>query len=285
MTTRLETPAGADPEWTRRWLRAVGSHFPEAESRVTDEVDAHRWRGLARRIEWRIWQLPGRLHPVSRYFHRTSFYRSEPQAMLLWGAFGFASLLALVGFGALIGFGAKNVHLGAAIDSFASTVTQPAVAVPLAFVLLTTLAGCCRGARLGWLAWRPGPIVVPDFATFGELKDTTPAQVQRRAVPGRHPNQMAGLIPAQRAAESNSLTRSKSSGFPTAYSRLASPRPATPATCAREWRCSGMRSGTSERSVTELLTHTRSSDGGARRKRSGRCSERRQEIGWTGKRA
>lgn len=183
MTTRLQRSdssgpaAGADPDWVCRWLRAVGSHLPEATGDAMDEVDAHRWCGLARRMKWRIWLLPGRLHPVSRYFHRTSSYRSEPRAALVWGALAFALLVLLVGFVALIGFGANNVDLGKAIDSFLKPLTQPAVAVPVAFVLLTALAGCCRGARLGWLAWRPGPIAVPDFATFGEIKDTTPAQV------------------------------------------------------------------------------------------------------------
>jgi tetratricopeptide (TPR) repeat protein len=142
-----------------------------------DEVDAHRWKAFFARSKWRLRHLPGRLAPVSRYFARTQVYRSERRAVLLWGTLGASCLTALIGLAALVGFGAKNVHVGAVLDSIASTVTQPAVALPIAFLLLTALAGCCRGARLGWLAWRPGPIVVADFAEFGEIEDTTSAQV------------------------------------------------------------------------------------------------------------
>jgi hypothetical protein len=142
-----------------------------------DEVNDHRWERFERRIKWRIRGLPPRLYPVSRYFRRTSAYRSERLTILFWGVLGFAALLGLAGFGALLGYGADNIHINAVVDSVAHTATQAAVAVPIAFVLIMAVAGCTRGARLGWLAWRPGPIVVSDFAQFGEIDDITPAQV------------------------------------------------------------------------------------------------------------
>jgi hypothetical protein len=171
------TAAARDLEWMRRWLRAVGSHHPRPTSNVMARVNAKRWRAFRRRLSWRISQLPMRLHPRSRYFQRTSAYRSEWLALWLWGVGWLTSVSALVGFAALVGLSAKNVHTAAVVESIARTITQPAIAVPIAFVLLTAAAGCCRGARLATLAWRPGPIVVADFAMPREIPDTTPAQV------------------------------------------------------------------------------------------------------------
>jgi tetratricopeptide (TPR) repeat protein len=141
------------------------------------QVNAHRFDCFARRMKWRIRRLPARLCPVSRYFQRTSAYRSERLTVLLWSTLGLACAVALAGFGVLIGYGANSIHVNGAIDAIARTVTQTAVAVPIAFVLLIALGGSTRGARLGWLAWWPGPIVVSDFAQFGQIDETTPAQV------------------------------------------------------------------------------------------------------------
>ncbi len=169
-------PQVVGPLWLRRWLRAVGAHRPRPNSTVLDEVDRRRWQSFLERAWWRIRRAPAALHPPSRYFPRTLVYRSEPRAALLWGIFAVVFAAALVGLAALVGFGAVHVHV-AVIDSIATTVTMPAVAVPLALALLTAVAGCCRGARLGWLAWRPGAVVVADFDQFGTIDDTTPAKV------------------------------------------------------------------------------------------------------------
>jgi hypothetical protein len=118
-----------------------------------------------------------RLPPRSGYFHRTSTYPSEPARALFWGVLSLAVVGLLVGFAALVGRGADHIHVGVLVDSFVHTVTQPAVAVPIAFALLALCGRICRTARLAWLAWRPGPIVVSDFMAPLPIAGITPGQV------------------------------------------------------------------------------------------------------------
>jgi tetratricopeptide (TPR) repeat protein len=149
---------------------------PDVESRVKE----HRVRAFARRSWWRIRSFPSRYRPRSRYFHRTAAYPSELAALVRWGALWLLTVVGLLGFAALVGRGAAHIHAGVLVDSVVKTVTSPAVAVPIAF-LIAALCGCvCRAARLAWLAWRPGPIVVSDFQVPMPVTGTTPVEVTAR---------------------------------------------------------------------------------------------------------
>ncbi len=134
-------------------------------------------RAFRKRTRWRTRKLWVRLPPRSGYFHRTSTYPSEPARALFWGVLSLAVGALLFGFAALVGRGADHIHVSVLVDSFVHTVTQPAVAAPIAFALLALCGRICRTARLAWLAWRPGPIVVSDFAAPLPITGITPAQV------------------------------------------------------------------------------------------------------------
>ena len=147
-----------------------------------DEGDVRRpvragTRSLRKRAQWRLRRLPARVQPHSRYFQRTSTYFSEPLAMLLWGCMCLVCVAALIGFGILVGGGASLLPVTKTLHHDLSVVSKPAVALPIATAILIAIGWFLRGARLAWLAWRPGPIIVADFKLDAGITDTTPEKL------------------------------------------------------------------------------------------------------------
>jgi tetratricopeptide (TPR) repeat protein len=139
------------------------------------DAGVHPLSAWWRRTKWRARRAWSRLPPASRFFDRTTRYRSERGSMFRWSSMSALWLAALVALGYAIGTGySKHDTFPRAV---LATVVRPAVAAPLAFVLLTLAAGSARRALLAWLAWRPGAIVVPDFTAAGELGAVTAAQL------------------------------------------------------------------------------------------------------------
>jgi hypothetical protein len=94
--------------------------------------------------------------------------RARTPAITGWALGALLGLSVLVLLAYLIGHGAPY-GLGAPLEEVATTVTRPAVAVPIAFAVLTELAWCARHLSLEWLAWRPGRIEVATFSAATEL--------------------------------------------------------------------------------------------------------------------
>jgi len=133
-------------------------------------------RNLLRRSWWRVRKFPARL-PLRNSFPRTSRYPSEPAA-LIKAAVAFAAAFAvLIAFGTLVSHVLGPVQDRSTLDSLVHTVTRPVVAGPIAFMMAVLCGRFFRAARLAWLAWSPGPIVVPDFSMPRPISDATPEQL------------------------------------------------------------------------------------------------------------
>jgi tetratricopeptide (TPR) repeat protein len=134
------------------------------------------WRTLFARARWRARKLRGQL-PLRNTFPRTPRYPSQPIALARAGIPLAFLLLLLLAFGVLLARGASHVHEGSFVDSLAHAITRPAIAGPIALVILFVCGRLLRAVRLAWLAWTAGPVVVPDFNMPQAVTGTTPAQV------------------------------------------------------------------------------------------------------------
>jgi len=155
----------------RRYEQIDGDPPPHIDSFVRGDQLA----SFAERVWWRLRRFPARLHPGSSYYPRTATYSSELMAIIGWGVLCILALAGLGAFGSLVGEAKIAAKHGFSFDSLGHTVQQPAVAVPLAFILLTLAGWFLRGAVLAWKTWRPGSIVVSDFTAAGQIHDATPA--------------------------------------------------------------------------------------------------------------
>jgi hypothetical protein len=121
-------------------------------------------------------KLPARL-PLRNSFPRTVRYPSEPVALVKAAAAFLGTLVLLAVFGALVSHVVGPIKGRSTFDSLVHTVTRPVVAGPIAGAILILCGRFLRAARLAWLAWSPGPIVVPDFGMPRPIDNTTPAQL------------------------------------------------------------------------------------------------------------
>jgi hypothetical protein len=136
------------------------------------------------RTAWRLRRLWSWLPPRSRFYARTTQYRSERAAIVRRLILLLLAFAALAGFAILVGYESYGAGKhGDALDlrqpfhALAVTVTRPGVAVPVAFALLVLLAWLFRRVRLAWLVWGGGPIFIPDFQKGGEMTPSKAAQL------------------------------------------------------------------------------------------------------------
>ena len=134
-------------------------------------------------MAWRARRLWSRLPPRSRFYARTTQYRSERAAIGRRGALLVGALAVLVGYAVIYGYesggsGASNeLDLGASLHAFVIAITRPAVALPVALGLLVLVAWLFRRVRLAWLVWWGGPVLVSDFRAGSKLVSLEPAQL------------------------------------------------------------------------------------------------------------
>lgn len=122
-------------------------------------------------VGWRLRRWWSRLPPQSRFFSRGTHYRSAWTTTVAWTIAEVVPVGLLLGLGYLLGRGTSNLHWSQPWQALAQTATKPAVAAVLAFMLALVIAWWCRLARLAWLTWKPGEIVVPDFAKGSDLTE------------------------------------------------------------------------------------------------------------------
>jgi hypothetical protein len=132
-------------------------------------------RAFLKRTGARLLGLPRHV-PMRNFFPRTAQCPSEPMALARSLVGLLAALALLLGFGWLVG-DAAHIHHPRLLRSSIHTVTRPAVAGPIALALLVLCGRLLRGVRMAWLAWTPGPIVVPDFSMPRAVKGTTAEQL------------------------------------------------------------------------------------------------------------
>jgi hypothetical protein len=123
--------------------------------------------------------------PKSRFYARTTQYRSERAAIIRRTVPLLLALAALVGFAVMVGYelqgtGKKSSNplgVGQPLRALAVTLTRPAVSLPLAVALLALSAWLFRRVRLAWLVWWGGPVLVSDFKAGSELSTVKAPQM------------------------------------------------------------------------------------------------------------
>jgi hypothetical protein len=175
---------GAALAWVRKRTRA-------GEAAAIDWFGQHSWakrlslalgrtRERTRRWEartaWRLRRLWSRMPPRSRFYARTSQYRSERASIFGWTLLLLLTVVLLAGFAVLVGYeaygaGGKGETLVSSLPlhAFLVTVTHSAVALPIAFGMLIAAAWFIRNARLAALVWWGGPVLVADFDEGSDL--------------------------------------------------------------------------------------------------------------------
>jgi tetratricopeptide (TPR) repeat protein len=137
------------------------------------------------RTQWRARRLWSRMPPKSRFYARTTQYRSERAAIIRRTVPLLLALAALVGFAVMVGYelqgtGKKSSNplgVGQPLRALAVTLTRPAVSLPLAVALLALSAWLFRRVRLAWLVWWGGPVLVSDFKAGSELSTVKAPQM------------------------------------------------------------------------------------------------------------
>ena len=113
-------------------------------SRASDRRSERPWlRGSGSAIA-----LASVMAPRRALVHASGFARGSQICLL-------GSIALLLGLAYVIGHGA-DIGISRGVKDVLSTITKPAVSVPVAFVLLTTSAWAIRHLRFEWLAWWPG---------------------------------------------------------------------------------------------------------------------------------